>query len=61
MLNWCNIRVLSRRSWRMHLVVYFLMIFTYTHADYPAFKALLSEKGLRNGEFYTILIWNDIW
>ncbi|KAG1946393.1 bactericidal permeability-increasing protein [Pimephales promelas] len=32
----------------MHLVVYFLMILTYTHADYPAFKALLSEKGLRN-------------
>ncbi|XP_056124426.1 bactericidal permeability-increasing protein [Rhinichthys klamathensis goyatoka] len=32
----------------MQLVIYFLMILTYTHADYPALKALLSEKGLRD-------------
>ncbi|ROI52199.1 Bactericidal permeability-increasing protein [Anabarilius grahami] len=30
----------------MQLVIYFLMILTYTHADYPALKTLLSEKGL---------------
>lgn len=32
----------------MQLVIYFLMILAYTHADYPALKALLSEKGLRD-------------
>ncbi|XDV31261.1 hypothetical protein PO909_033989 [Leuciscus waleckii] len=31
----------------MQLVIYFLMIVTYTHTDYPALKFLLSEKGLR--------------
>ncbi|XP_067299165.1 bactericidal permeability-increasing protein-like [Pseudorasbora parva] len=31
----------------MQRVIYILMIFTYTYADHPALKTLLSEKGLR--------------
>uniref|UniRef100_A0A8C1P771 Bactericidal permeability-increasing protein n=1 Tax=Cyprinus carpio TaxID=7962 RepID=A0A8C1P771_CYPCA len=32
----------------MQLVIFFLMILTHTYADYPALKAVLSEKGLRD-------------
>ncbi|KAK7168530.1 hypothetical protein R3I93_004751 [Phoxinus phoxinus] len=32
----------------MQLVLYLLVLLTHTHADYPALKALLSEKGLRD-------------
>ncbi|XP_026074491.1 lipopolysaccharide-binding protein [Carassius auratus] len=32
----------------MQLVIFFLMILTNTYADYPALKAVLSEKGLRD-------------
>ncbi|XP_067300858.1 bactericidal permeability-increasing protein-like [Pseudorasbora parva] len=31
----------------MQLVIYFLMILSCTYADYPALKAVLTEKGLR--------------
>uniref|UniRef100_A0A672P0D0 Bactericidal permeability-increasing protein n=1 Tax=Sinocyclocheilus grahami TaxID=75366 RepID=A0A672P0D0_SINGR len=32
----------------MQLVIFFLLILTHTYADYPALKAVLSEKGLRD-------------
>lgn len=45
--------VLHNRNWEMQLVIFFLMILTHTYADYPALKAVLSEKGLRDGKFFT--------
>ncbi len=37
----------------MQLILFFVMILTHTYADYPALKAVLSEKGLRDGKFFT--------
>lgn len=49
----CKIFCFTNRSWGMQLIFFFVMILTHTYADYPALKAVLSEKGLRDGKFFT--------